>query len=177
MRTLSWVTRCGLVVTGLIGVTPAFAESDSKTVQVSATILPRLELSVTPETGEGITFGVVQQPAPGEEATQSVKVSVNVFSNLGHPYHVTQLIRRPLTSPDGLVIADGQFLVTTRDAALGELGAPQAIPITPGNSMTLYTSNDRGKSDAFAADYTLVVTPQTPAGEFNTQIVYTVTSL
>ena len=177
MRSVSWVTWCCAVITGFIGAAPSFAESDSKTVRVSATILPRLELSITPDTGQEIAFGAIRQPARGEEAAQSVKVNVNVFSNLGRPYHVTQMIRRPLTNVEGRTIPDAQFRVTTRDASRGQLGSPQPTPLAPGAATTLYTSDERGKSEQFFADYTLTVTPQTPAGEFDTEIVYTVTSL
>lgn len=155
----------------------SFAESDSKTVHVSATILPRLELSVTPETGTDIAFGAIEQPASGDETNRSVKVNVSVFSNLGRPYHVSQLVRRPLTNAAGSAIADEQFRVLTHDGSRGRTGAPQPTPIVPGTPTTLYLSNDRGKSDAFLADYTLRVTPTTPAGDFDTEIVYTVTSL
>jgi hypothetical protein len=160
-------------------ITPAatFAESDSKTVQVSCTILPRLELSVTPETGGQIAFGAIEQPAPGDAASRSIRVALNVFSNLDRPYQVTQMIRRPLANPEGLAIAEEQFRVTTAGASRGQLDALQPTPLLPGIPTTLYTSDERGKSDAFSADYTLTVTPQTPAGEFGTEIVYTVTSL
>lgn len=155
----------------------AFAESESRTVEVSATILPRLELSVTPATGSSIAFGAITQPAPGDQTAQSVAVTLSVFSNLDRPYHVTQMIRRPLTNAQGAAIPDSQFLVTTHDAALGQLGAPSPTPVVPGAPTTLYWSNTRGKSDAFTADYRLNITPATPAGDFLTEIVYTVTSL
>ncbi|MBI2104262.1 MAG: hypothetical protein HYT90_01600 [Candidatus Omnitrophica bacterium] len=155
----------------------ACAESDSKTVRVSCTILPRLELSVTPETGESIAFGAIEQPAPGETTVRSTAVKLNVFSNMGRPYHVTQMVRKPLATPEGAAIPDDQFRVLTQDAARGRMGAPQPTPLAAGVPTTLYTSDERGKSDAFSARYTLTVTPDTPAGEFDTEIVYTVTSL
>ena len=155
----------------------ASAESDSKTVQVTATILPRLELSVSPETGQTIAFGPITQPADGMTAARSVKVNVNVFSNLDRPYQVTQLVRQPLSSARGSTIPEGQLLVSARDAARGQLGPVQPTAIVTGAATTLYRSDGRGKSDAFSADYTLRVTPDTPAGDFQTEIVYTVTSL
>ena len=156
---------------------PLFAESDSKTVQVTATILPRLELTVTPETGEGIAFGAITQPAPGDQDSRSVRVAVNVFSNLDRPYHVTQMIRRPLVNVEGSAIPDPNFLVSAHDAGRGRAGPVRPTAMIPGRATTLYTSDERGKSDAFKADYTLTVTPETPAGDFATDIVYTVTSL
>ena len=161
----------------VIGAPLSFSESDSKVVRVSATILPRLELSISPNTGESIAFGELEQPAPGDTRSRSVTVTVNVFSNLGHPYQVTQLVRQPMTNPQGHLIPDEQFRITTLGTARGSLGAMDATPITPGASTTLYTSDDRGKSDTFLAEYTLTVTPQTPAGDFNTEVLYTVTSL
>ena len=162
---------------GLAFASPLFAESDSKTVQVSATILPRLELSVTPETGESIAFGAMTQPAMGDEDSRSVRVAVNVFSNLDRPYHITQLVRHPLSSTGGSTIPEPQFLVTAHDASRGQVGPIQPTAIVPGRATTLYTSDERGKSDAFQAEYTLTVTPETSAGDFTTEIVYTVTSL
>ena len=160
-------------------VTPliASAESESRTVQVSATILPRLELSVTPDTGSTIAFGAVTQPAPGETATHSVAVNLRVFSNLDRPYQVTHMIRRPLTNAAGNTIPDTQFLVATHAGARGELRAPTPAPIIPGIPATLYESNARGNSDTFVANYSLAVTPATPSGNFATEVVYTVTSL
>ena len=175
MRCTHRLVGTTLIVLGLA--IPAFAESDSKTVQVTATILPRLELTVTPETGESITFGAITQPAPGGQTAHSVKVALNVFSNLDRPYQVTQLVRQPLSTAAGSTIPDDQFLVTAHDAARGQLVPAQPTAIVPGAPTTLYISDSRGKSDAFSADYTLMVTPETPAGDFHTEIVYTVTSL
>ena len=169
-----WIGAIGLC---LISPATSSAESDSKTVRVSATILPRLELSVTPETGQEIAFGAIEQSPRGESVERSVKVHVNVFSNLDHPYHVTQTVRRDLTNADGRVIPEQQFHLTTRDAVRGSLGAPAPVAVVAGAVTTLYTSDERGKSDAFSADYGLTVTPETPAGDFDTEIVYTVTSL
>ena len=163
---------CGVVSTPIV-----CAESDSKTVQVSATILPRLELSITPETGSGIAFGAIEQPVRGTETTRSVAVNVGIFSNLGHPYHVTQMVRHPLRNPAGASIPEAQWTVVTHEAARGMVGAPEPTIVRSGIPTTLYLSNDIGKSDAFLADYTLRVTPTTPAGDFDTEIVYTVTSL
>ena len=170
-------SRWAVLAAILLTAPRAFAESDSKSVQVTCTILPRLELSVSPDTGDQIAFGVLEQPAPGETANRSVKVQLNVFSNLGRPYQVTQLIRRSLATPEGLAIGDEQFRVLTAGSARGQLGTSEPVAMVPGVAATLYTSDERGKSDAFSADYTLTVTPQTPAGEYGTEIVYTVTSL
>ena len=179
MRSAGWIIGRNTALLGLLLVLAhtASAESESRSVQVTATILPRLELTVTPETGRDIAFGAVMQPATGDETMRTVKVNVGVFSNLGHPYHVTQTVRHPLTNTEGMPIADAQFQVLTSDATLGQLGAAQPTSIVPGAATTLYLSNDRGKSDSFNADYRLTVTPTTPAGDFVTDILYTVTSL
>lgn len=155
----------------------AYAESQSHTVQVSATILPRLELSVTPSTGSAIAFGAIMQPSDGETTVKTVAVNLSVFSNLDRPYHVTQSVRHALANEQGVEIPSGQFLVSGRDSARGEIRVTAPVAITAGESATLYTSDANGKSDAFVADYQLAVTPATPAGNFGTEIVYTVTSL
>jgi hypothetical protein len=90
---------------------------------------------------------------------------------------VTQLVRQPLESRTGSTIPDAQFLVSAREASRGRLGPIQPTAVLPGSPTTLYISDSRGKSDAFLADYTLRITPETPAGDFATEIVYTVTSL
>ena len=177
MRRMRWGVGSTAALLGLLQTFPVCAESDSKTVRVSATIVPRLELSVTPQTGQDVAFGIIEQPSLGETTRRSVNVALNVFSNLGRPYHVTQLVRHPLANIDGSAIPADQFQVETHDASRGTLGAPSATAIVPGDSTTLYTSDGRGKSDAFLADYSLTVTPHTPAGTFGTEIVYTVTSL
>lgn len=151
------------------------AESESHTVEVSATILPRLELSVIPDTGSGIAFGVLTQPADGTTASRSVNVALNVFSNLGRPYEVTQTLRQPLTNAEGQMMAPEQFRMTTRQAAHGTLAPERSL--VPGVPATLYTSDARGTSDTFLADYSLTATPATPAGTFQSDILYTVTSL
>ncbi len=153
----------------------AFAESQSHSVQVTATILPRLELSVSPATGSAIAFGAIVQPDDGHVTTKTVAVNLSVFSNLDRPYHVTQSLRRSLTNAEGTAIPDKQFSVSARGASRGDVGSPG--PIIPGQMATLYTSDAHGKSDAFVADYALAVTPTTVAGDFATEIVYTVTSL
>ena len=175
------VSRRVLGVAALLTATalcpPLAAETKTHTVQVSATILPRLELSVKPETGADIAFGAIEQPATGQQVSRSVRVSVGVFSNLDRPYHVTQLVRRPLTNAQGETMAVEQFQVTTPPAALGRTAASVPVTIEPGTPTTLYLSNERGKSNSFQADYILTVTPTTPAGDYRTEIVYTVTSL
>ena len=168
----------GLTVLAItMGPSLVLAESDSKTVQVTATILPRLELTVTPEMGHTVAFGAIEQPAPGDETERTAHVSLNVFSNPDQPYHVSQLIRHPLRSTDGAEISETHFRVRTHTASRGQLALTQPTPIISGQSTTLYTSNERGKGDTFSAEYTLTITPETPAGDFTTDIVYTVTSL
>lgn len=176
MRTLCQSLVCCSVV-AISSLSLAYAESQSHAVQVSATILPRLELSVAPSTGSAIAFGAIMQPADGDVATKTVAVNLSVFSNLDRPYAVTQSIRHPLTNEQGIDIPNQQFLVSGRDATRGELGMTTPVAVVAGESATLYTSDAHGKSDAFVADYQLAVTPATPAGNFGTEIVYTVTSL
>ena len=154
-----------------------FAESQSRTVQVTATILPRLELSINPSTGSSIAFGAIAQPNTGSTNTKTVAVNLSVFSNLDRPYHVTQTVRHPLTATSGTTIPDEQLQIITRNASQGEVGLGTLVPVASGTPTTLYTSNAHGKSDAFVADYQLSVTPTTPAGDFGTEILYTVTSL
>ena len=177
MRTFYQAACWGLVI-AIHGLSlMAYAESQSQTVQVTATILPRLELSVVPATGSSIAFGALLQPTDGDVATKTVAVNLSVFSNLDRPYHVTQSIRHRLINTQGSDIPDSQFLVSARGAARGDIPLSTPAPIIPGESATLYTSDAHGKIDTFTADYHLMVTPATPAGDFATEMVYTVTSL
>lgn len=150
----------------------AAGEQASTRIQVVAVIKPELSLTVEPETGDRLDLGTIYSSSTEERASQPVKVKVGVFSNLGHPYQVTQELVEPLTNEDGSQLPPGYLIVNQPDALGGDSGFVDAQ-----QTQVVLASDARGRSEKRSVAYQLRVPPSQDAGTYRGTIVFTVTAL
>lgn len=131
---------------------------------------PRLfELSVTPENRQGVLRFESLKP---KDPPKINEVVVEIKSNIGRRYQVTQNVYSELTDRQGNVIPPGYFTVRTESLdTKGNLRFLASEGIKKGNAV-LFISDDQGSSDKFKIIYELTIPANVPAGDYSTRISY-----
>ena len=177
MRVL--VNRYNILVAVAIAIasipsTLCLADSKSVAVNVSVTIAPRLELSVSGPKGGNVEFGVVHK-ADAPVIAESSDVVLTVNSNLGKPYQITQALISPLMNEEGREMKNAEIRVQAKNLhSQGTAAADAALLTTPN---VLFQSNPLGESDTIQANYRLKVLPDQLEGRYTTKLVYSILTL
>jgi len=127
------------------------------------------------ELGQGlndIQFGIFRT---NNEAREK-KVILNVHSNLGKPYQVSQIVTRKLTNPEGAVIPPGNFLYFGEPAQTGIVKVLSPTPVSDGESV-VFTSDKKGTPEKFVLNYSLKIPVNTKGGQYTSDVRYSITSL
>lgn len=150
------------------------ALSRSVQVNVSCTIAPMFELEVSGPAAGNIDFGTVHKDADGALTFDSSEVVIRTKTNLGQPYHVTQMLLTPIQNEEGHQFSAEDF--TSRAVAEksgGNFVSEGAVSTAP---VPLFVSND-GKSNVITANYQLKVKPEQPSGHYASKLVYTIATI
>lgn len=133
------------------------------------------EGEVLKESGALLRFGVVDFKRGAQES----KVRVKINSNLGRPYLVTQKLASPLENEQGDKIPDEQLTFTMRESELtkGKVKFEDEAVFESERDISIFVSDAAGDSDEFDITYRLKVTPDTHAGDYATQISYSLSEL
>lgn len=112
------------------------------------------------------------------EGPRTNEVLVEVKSNIGRPYQVTQNIFSELVSNDGEKIPSRYFSLQTLavDDTRGSLKLMNKVPVEKG-SILLFTSDANGSADKFKVVYELVCPADLKAGNYSSRITYTLTEI
>jgi len=133
-----------------------------------------LELAVTPEIGKGFLRFDNLKP---QEPPRISEVNIEIRSNIGKPYQVSQNITSLFTSKEGKTIPKEYFILKTEAAQIkGKLNYADKTDVRLGE-MTLFVSDDRGSSDKFKVIYELSIPPDLKAGDYSTRITYSITAI
>lgn len=105
-------------------------------------------------------------------------LDVEVKSNLGKQYQVTQKVLSDLTNKEGKAIPSKNFTVRTEkiNATKGILKLPEKTEVKKGDT-TLFISDADGSSDSFKLVYELVATSDIIAGDYSASVVYSLSEL
>jgi hypothetical protein len=147
--------------------------SDLKLIDTVTLIVdnPRIfELLVKPEAGGVIRFTGVRP----SQSPKGSEVVIEVKSNTGRPYQVTQRMTSDLMSTGGNTISS-QFL-RIREMSLdtkGTLKFPSAAPLGAGETI-LFVSDPLGSGDTFKVIYELTPSTEIKAGDYSAKIVYSI---
>ncbi len=132
---------------------------------------PRVfELLVKPEAGGVIRFTGVRP----SQSPKSSEVLIEIKSNTGRQYQVTQRMLSDLMSTGGDTISS-KFL-TIKEAGLdtrGVLKFPSAVPLSAGETI-LFVSDPLGSGDRFKVIYELAPSMDIRAGDYSARIVYSI---
>jgi hypothetical protein len=131
---------------------------------------PRVfELSVTPENKRGILRFEALKP---KEPPKVNEVIVEIKSNIGRRYQVTQNVYSDLINRQGDVIPPGYFTIRTESLdTKGNLRFSARQGVKKGDT-ALFISDDKGSSDKFKIIYELTIPADVPAGDYSTRISY-----
>ncbi|MFH1245126.1 MAG: hypothetical protein V1662_01425, partial [Candidatus Omnitrophota bacterium] len=90
------------------------------------------------------------------QTTGKKEVTVQVSSDIGKRYQVTQTLLAPLASAEGVFLPPDAFTVYTLKGSnsSGTLGLDSAVPVGLGRAI-IYTSGGTGENDTFTLVYTL----------------------
>jgi len=164
-----------IIVAAIIGMpVPCHALSKSVQVNVSCTIAPMFELDVSGPTGGNIEFGTLHKDPNGTLTFDSNEVTIRAKTNMGQPYHVTQMLVTPIRNANGDEFEAGDF--TSRATAEGPGSPVVRDGFVTTQPMTLLSSND-GKSSAVTASYKLKVKPGQASGFYASKLIYTIATI
>jgi hypothetical protein len=132
------------------------------------------ELGITPrDQATAIEF----RNLSAKEGPKINEVDMEIKSNLGKPYQVTQNVFSELTDVEGRVIAFDNFQVVTESLdTKGKLNITQKQKVQKGDTI-LFVSDKKGSSDKFKIIYELKVPDETIAGNYTSRITYSLVEL
>ena len=160
--TLKYILQgTGILNTGLLDIFNLEVENE-KIFQISA----------ASETG-GINFLDLDPKDPPKIS----EVLIEVKTNLGKPYQVTQNVVSLLSNKAGDTIADKYFTMTTQSLdTKGDLKILAKSPVKKGDTL-LFTSDKDGSPAQFAIVYELRVPREVKKGNYSTQILYSLSEI
>jgi hypothetical protein len=133
------------------------------------------EISITPQDQRyNIDFANLK-PSDGPRINE---VLIEVKSNLGRPYQVTQNVLSELENGNGDKIPAANFSVQTFSVnnTKGSLKVSSKIPVEKGN-LLLFISDSDGSADKFKVTYELTCPAGLKAGNYSSRITYTLTEI
>lgn len=129
---------------------------------------PVLELELLTDRSGEISFYNIK---PGE-ASRTSELIINIKTNIGKRYQVTQSVFQELTDPLGRKIPSEKFTMRLESInSKGTLRFSGKMPVKKGDT-TLFVSDDYGSSDSFKIIYELEVPKDVIAGDYSTRITY-----
>lgn len=133
---------------------------------------PIFYLNVKPQQSDGIHFGDFRD-GKNKETSQ---MALDVQTNLGKPYQVSQIVSRKLTNETGDAMSGGSFLYSVRNPKTGTSEAPFPDAVKEGTAL-LFTSDNAGSAEEIIVDYELKIPTDAKGGNYSSDIKYSVTSL
>jgi hypothetical protein len=141
-------------------------------VQLELTVAPIFELVVTLPT-EGMSFSHLVPDSP----PQMREVNAVVRSNLRKPYQVSQQMVQFLTNENGGKLDAGRFSYRQEIiSGEGKVEHEEFSPVEEGQSTLIYSDREGGPID-FRVIYRIEPYPGMDAGNYQTQIVYSLSEI
>ena len=107
-----------------------------------------------------------------KEPPQRNEVIIEIKTNLGKPYQVTQNVLSELTNKEGDIIPFKYFTITLESLdTKGNLEISGKQPVRKGDTI-LFISDQQGSSDKFKIIYELSTDWKIKAGDYSTRISY-----
>lgn len=153
--------------------TPTPLEIEQPNLNFLVRIEPTFELKVTPDMGGRIEFRDLKPKQP----PKINEVVLEVATNQGRAYQVSQKVSSLLTNQDGKAIAKEQFVFYEQKISEGGvLKQPARTPVEVGET-TLFISDENGSPAQFKIIYELTIPRDLTAGNYSSQITYSISEL
>ena len=134
------------------------------------------EISVSPQDQRYNIDFVNIKPSDGPRLNE---VLIEVKSNLGRPYQVTQNVLSELVNSNGDKIPAKYFslqALPVGNTNKGSLRVPNKVPVEKGSQL-LFISDANGSADKFKVIYELICPADLRAGNYSSRITYTLTEI
>lgn len=152
--------------------TSPLVRQETISVPAQIEVEPILYLEIETREGGSISFGRFR---PQDEAKE-VQVELKVHSNLGKEYAVSQILPHTLAAREGHSIPVESLQYYGSEAQSGHLTSQVPTPVKEGETV-VYRSDSTGKAESFFLNYRLTMPPNTPAGSYNSELKYSITTL
>jgi hypothetical protein len=134
---------------------------------------PIFDLIISPEAGGLIQFKNLRAFSP----PQINEVVIQVKTNIGKPYQVSQKVLSGFTSKEGDVIPEKYFKLKEEEIdTKGILKYPAKTEAKVGDT-ALFVSDKEGSPDSFKVIYELSIPADLKAGDYSTGITYTLSEI
>ena len=145
-----------------------------ETLGLEVEIERKFDLAVKTELGTGmIEFRDLKPTQP----PRTYEVSLEVNTNIAKPYQVTQNVYSELTSKEGEVMPTKYFTLRTEGLdTKGALKFPQQTEVKKGDTV-LFVSDNKGNPDKFKVIYELTPPRDVKAGNYSTNITYSLSEI
>jgi hypothetical protein len=147
--------------------------ADAVVLPVKLEIEPVFDLNVEVRDALGIHFGMVK---PGENRPQERQITLTVRSNLGAPYQISQVVSRRLMTQEGVTLPDDAFQFYGSNARSGTVTVTSPSAVREGESV-VFISDKKGTPESLLLKYTLTIPPQAKAGDYGSELKYSITTL
>lgn len=133
------------------------------------------EIAITPQDQRYSIDFTDLKPSAGPRLNE---VLIEVKSNLGRPYQVTQNVLSELVNSKGDKIPAQNFSLQTLavENTKGNLKIPSKVAVEKGNAL-LFISDSNGSADKFKVIYELICPVDLMAGNYSSRITYTLTEI
>ena len=162
-----------------LAVSPVFeaqAATQSILLSTTANVVPILELSLSESAQLELKFGSINSSGLGPVLSEVRTIQVNVLSNTGNQYILTQSLDGPLQNTGGDTIAVNNLSFRTK--AVNSTGTPiPAFTPASASAQTIFSSDNQGTAENISADYQLYIPPLQAPGDYSALITYTVSSV
>lgn len=150
----------------------ATEEMRNEDIDIEIEIRPIFELVVTlPPEGMRFTRLIPDTPP------QLREINVSVKTNLGRPYQVTQKMIQPLVNENGTALNEEHYLFRQEIiSGDGEVSTQEFLPVSVGETV-VFNSGREGKASDFRVIYRLEPYSGMEAGDYQTQIIYSLSEM
>ena len=144
-------------------------ESANKTLPVDLEIQARKSFDMEVTTEQGLSFSNVKPSLPPQERIVVIKVK----SNLKRPYQVIQTIYSPMTDEKGNILPENYFTMQQQllEKNKGSVSFPGFAPVKTGDEV-IFNSDAQGSPASFKITYKLTPSFDIAAGNYKTQVKY-----
>ena len=152
-----------------------YAASKNVTIYSKASVPNTLELALSQNGQSELRFGSVPSTS-SPSVLGPLIIHLNITSNTGERYQVTQQLSGPLRNLDGNQI--GVENLKFKSSSSKAVGTVVSTPVSASASVqTVYVSDGLGSSDHLSIEYTLTAPPNQAPGDYSAPLNYTVAAL
>ena len=140
---------------------------------IEAEVVPIMALEVRAADGGPPRMGFGQL-LPGKQS-EIKQLVLDIRSNMGQPYEVSQDLAHPLVSPDGHLLPAEALVCSISQPPIGQAMVSGEAAVDAGRRV-LYRSDERGSSATLALQCAVRVPEYATAGDYQTSLTFTITS-